>query len=58
MDNKDNIASPDRDRINIHENYEVEYWSKKFGVTPDELRQAVEKAGTSRIDVENQLKGK
>jgi hypothetical protein len=56
MDNKKNIGSPDRDRVNIHEAYEVEYWSKEFGVTPEELRKAVEKAGTSADDVRKQLK--
>lgn len=41
MDNKSNVGSPDRDRINIHEDYELQYWSEKFGVTRDELREAV-----------------
>ena len=56
MDNKSNIGSPDRDRVNIHENYEVEYWANKFGVKPDQLRQAVEAVGTVSADVEKYLK--
>ncbi|MDB5010540.1 MAG: hypothetical protein JWQ06_1329 [Mucilaginibacter sp.] len=56
MDNKQNIGSPDRDRVNIHENYEVEYWAKKLGVTPEQLRQAVSVVGTSSVDVEKYLK--
>lgn len=55
MDDKKKTGSPDRDRINIKEIYEVEYWSKKFKVTPDQLKQAVKSAGTSAIEVEKLL---
>lgn len=47
MDNKTKTGSPDRDRINVNEDYELQYWCEKFGVTRDELKKAVEKAGTS-----------
>ncbi|MCC8426722.1 DUF3606 domain-containing protein [Mucilaginibacter sp. UR6-11] len=47
MDNKDKVGSPDRELINIHENYEVEYWAEKLGVTASRLREAVQKAGNS-----------
>jgi hypothetical protein len=47
MDNKEKIGSLDRDKINIHENYEVEYWANKLGVTANRLREAAEKVGTS-----------
>jgi hypothetical protein len=56
MDKKDNVGSPDRDRINIHENYEVEYWSKELGISPEKLRQVVEDAGTSAKAVREYLK--
>lgn len=56
MDNKHKTGSPDRDRINVNESYELEYWSKKFNVTPDELRKAVKAAGTSADAVEKHLK--
>ena len=42
-------GSPDRDRINVHEKYELEYWSKKFGITPDELIVALEKELKRRL---------
>ena len=58
MDNKQHTGSPDRDRININEDYEVQYWSKKFGVTADKLKDAVKQAGTSATAVEAHLKGK
>jgi len=56
MDNKNNIGSPDRDRINIHENYEVEYWTKTLGISAEELRKAVEAAGTSADAVRKHIK--
>ena len=27
-----------RKRINVHDDYELRFWSKKFGVSPNELR--------------------
>jgi len=55
MDNRQQKGSPDRDRINLTENYEVEYWAKRFGITPERLREVVKTAGTSVKDVENYL---
>jgi hypothetical protein len=45
----------DRDRINIQEDYELRDWSKKFGVTPDELKRAVAKVGVMADDVAREL---
>jgi len=56
MDNKKNTGSPDRNRINVNETYELQDWSKKFGITPDELKKAVKAVGTSAKDVEQYLK--
>lgn len=56
MDNKNKVGSPDRDRINIHENYEVEYWTKTLGITAEELRKAVDAAGTSAEAVRKHIK--
>ena len=55
-DNKKNIGSPDRDRISLSEDYEVQDWSKKFGVSPAELKEAVKQAGSNAKDVEAYLK--
>lgn len=41
MDNKNLTGSPDSKLINTEENYEVEYWSKKFGVSAEKLKSAV-----------------
>ena len=57
-DNKDKVGKPDRDRINLSDDYEVQYWSRKFGVSPDELRKAVRKAGPMAKDIEAHLAGK
>jgi len=57
-DDKKNIGKPDRDRINTSEDYEVQDWSKKFGVSTEELRDAVEKTGSNAKDVEAYLKNR
>jgi len=55
-DDKKNIGKPDRDRINTSEDYEVQDWSKKFGVSPEELKKAVKQVGSNAKDVEAHLK--
>jgi hypothetical protein len=37
----------DRSRIDTNEVHELRYWSQKFGVTIDELKAAVRRAGNS-----------
>lgn len=54
-DDKTKKGSADRKRINIHEDYEVEYWSGHFHVTPDELRELVDKHGVMADDIEKAL---
>jgi hypothetical protein len=54
-DDKTKTAEPDRSRINIHEPYELRDWSKKFGVSEDQLKQAVQKVGTSADKVAKEL---
>ena len=56
MDNKQKVGSPDRDRINVGEDYELEDWSKKFGVTKEQLKSAVRAVGSSAKAVEKHLK--
>jgi hypothetical protein len=48
----------DRKRINVTEDYEFRDWSKKFGVTSEQLTAAVRKVGTFADDVEKELKEK
>src|ERR1043165_1017992 len=54
-DDKTKTGSPDRDRINIHEDYEKRDWAKKFGVSEERLEQAVKKVGTNAKDVQKEL---
>ncbi len=56
-DDKTRSGDPDRRRINLNEDYEVRDWSKKLGVTADELR-AAERAGPMADDVEARLKSR
>jgi len=55
MDSTKNVGSPDRDRINVNEDYELQYWSEKFGVSRDRLKEAVEAVGTSVEAVQKYL---
>ena len=55
-DDKRDRGRPDRDRINITEVYAVRYWSKKFGVSKEELAAAVERVGPIAKNVEAELK--
>ena len=55
-DDLTNKGPQDRSRINTHEDYEVRYWSNKFGVSADRLKAAVNKVGNSAKAVEEELR--
>jgi len=42
--------------VNVHEDYEVRYWTEKWGVTKEQLVHAVQKAGVSAEAVARELK--
>jgi hypothetical protein len=44
-DDKTRAHGQDRDRINVHEDYELRDWSKSLGVTPERLKEAVQAVG-------------
>ena len=46
----------DRSRIAMSEDYEVTYWTGKFGVTRDALQDAVDAVGNSAAAVEEYLR--
>lgn len=54
-DDKTKTGGQDRSLIALGEEYEVQDWSKKFGVTPDELRAAVKAVGNKASHVEAHL---
>ena len=55
-DDKTKTAPQDALRVNVHEDYELAYWSKKFHCTRDQLKAAVKKVGVMAKDVETELK--
>ena len=57
-DDKTRTSGQDRTRISLKEDYEVRDWSKKFGVTPEQLKAAVAAVGDQAAAVEAHLKGK
>ena len=54
-DNLQETGKRDDSRINIQQPYEVDYWSKELGVTKEQLRAAVERAGPMVADVRRNL---
>ena len=57
-DDQKSIGNPDRQRINVNQDYEVRDWAKKFGVTAEELKTAVAKVGNQAADVESHFKNR
>lgn len=57
-DDRSKTGNPDRQRINMGEDYERRDWAEKFGVSEDQLRSAVDKVGPRAADVERELKGR
>lgn len=45
-----------RTHINVYEDYELRDWSKRFNVTPGEIKAAVKAVGASAKAVEAHLK--
>ena len=54
-DNKQDRGQQDRSRIDVNEDYELRYWTKELGVSPDELKSAVQKVGPSAKAVREHL---
>jgi hypothetical protein len=57
-DDKSKTGGQARKLISLSEDHNVRDWSKKFGVTPDELRAAVKAVGNDAATVEAHVKGK
>lgn len=56
---KSEMRLVDRKVINLQEYYDVEYWAKKFGVTPELLSIAVKDSGTTVAEeVETYIRNK
>ncbi|ATY34818.1 DUF3606 domain-containing protein [Sphingomonas psychrotolerans] len=55
-DDKTLRGPQDSSRVALGEDYEVTYWSKKFGVSRDKLAEAVKAVGNGADAVEEYLK--
>jgi hypothetical protein len=56
MSDDKNIRGPaDAKKINVNEDYELDYWTKTLGVTRDELRAAVTAVGPDAAKVRAHL---
>lgn len=54
-DDRTKTGAADRDRINVNEDYELQYWTKALGVSADELRAAVKAVGPTAAAVREHL---
>ena len=57
-DDTSKTGNPDRQRVNIHEDYELRGWADKWGVSQERLKEAVAKVGDRADAVEKELKGR
>jgi hypothetical protein len=54
-DDKAKTGPADDTRINIGEDYEVRYWTRELGVTPEKLKETVREVGPMVDDVKRKL---
>jgi hypothetical protein len=54
-DDPKNRGPRDAQRINVNEDYELRYWTEKFGVSAQELKGALAKVGPMVEDVRKEL---
>jgi Protein of unknown function (DUF3606) len=54
-DDKHNRGGQDRSRINMHEDYEVRYWTQTLGVSKEQLADLVAKHGNSAVRIREAL---
>jgi hypothetical protein len=53
-----NRGGADRRRIDVSQDHELRDWSKRFGVSRDQLKEAVQAVGTQADRVEEFLKSR
>ena len=58
VDDLRNRGPQDRARVNVHETWEVTYWTKEFGCTAYQLREAVTAVGVMVDNVRAYLRKK
>lgn len=56
MSDDKTIRGPaDGSRVNVNEDYELRYWTEKFGVSAEQLRTAVQQVGPVAATVQAHL---
>ncbi len=54
-DNLQSAGPQDRSRINVHEDWEVRYWTQELGVSKERLEELVKEVGPSVSAVRQRL---
>jgi hypothetical protein len=57
-DDKSKAHGQDRERINIHEDYELRDWAKTLKTTPERVKEAVQAVGDRAEKVREYLRDK
>ena len=57
LDDKAQIDRQDRQRIDVQEYQELRNWAAKFGVTTQQVKDAIARVGDRAVEVEHYLKG-
>ena len=55
-DDKSKKTPAESSRINVNERYELDYWSERFSVSADKLKETVGKVGVMVKDVQAALR--
>jgi Protein of unknown function (DUF3606) len=54
-DDRTKRGPQDAARVNVHEKWELDYWTEKLGVTEQQLKDAVAQVGPMAKDVRSHL---
>jgi hypothetical protein len=56
MDDKNKRGPQDASKVNVNEDYELRYWTNRFNISEERLREAVKEVGPSVSAIEEYLK--
>lgn len=51
-DDRKNIGEPDRSRVAVNEDFEIQYFAKENGMSVDEVRDLIKRVGNDREKLE------
>ena len=51
-DDKKHVGEPDRSRVSASEDYEVQHFAEKHGITPERVRELIAKHGNDRATLD------